>query len=93
MTLPTDVDATESLLAAGDYVADRSNRPAGALTPAETVAELQRRQLPTSIVEEVTAILGAGEQLRYAGGGGDETSSIVERCRTCIGRLESARWR
>jgi hypothetical protein len=83
--------ATESAIA--DYVADRCNLPPGALTASEIVTRLRAVGVDETLVEDVGALLGECEQLRYAGETASETNAIGERAMGCLDRLERERLR
>ena len=81
----------EALLAAAavsEYVADRCNLPAGALTPTEVIERLAEGGVAPEVLKDVQTLLGDCEQHRYAGARGDEANSIAERARKCLDRLE-----
>ena len=81
-----NADATAAALA--EYVADRCNLPAGALTGEEVVEQLRARGAPAELLTDVETLLEASAQLRYAGEQVAETDSIAERVVRCIDRLE-----
>jgi hypothetical protein len=85
---PRQAEATAQAL--GDYVADRCNLPAGALTGAEVVERLRQADVAPDLVADVEALLAACEQLRYAGASGG-TDGIAEKAARCIDRLERER--
>ncbi len=74
-----------------DYVADRCNLPAGALTSAEVVERLRRGAVTPGLVEDLQTLLNHCEELRYAGAPETGSDSIGERAASCIGRLEKER--
>ncbi|MHC5016256.1 MAG: BatD family protein [Planctomycetota bacterium] len=80
--------ATAQALA--DYVADRCNLPAGALTSAEVVDRLRQADVSPDLVADIEGLLATCEQLRYAAAAGD-TDGITERATRCIDRLERER--
>jgi hypothetical protein len=86
---PRQAEVTAQAL--GDYVADRCNLPAGALTSAEVVERLRQARMGSDLVTEVEALLGACEQLRYARAKTRETDGIIPRAIRCIDRLERGR--
>jgi hypothetical protein len=77
--------------ALGEYVADRCNLPAGALTSAEVVEQLRRTKMPPDLVAEVEALLATCEQHRFAAASA-ETDGITERAARCIERLQRERF-
>jgi hypothetical protein len=81
-------DGTASALC--DYVADRCNLPAGALTGAEAVSRLRSGGVRGELVDDVEALLAACERSRYAGATGG-TEDIAERGVRCVDRLERER--
>jgi hypothetical protein len=82
--------ATAQALA--DYVADRCNLPAGALTGTEVVDRLRQANVDPDLIVDVEAVLTACEQLRYAAASGD-TDGLTEQAARCVGRLERERLR
>jgi hypothetical protein len=86
---PRQAEATAQAL--GDYVADRCNLPAGALTSTEAVERLRQARLEPDLVAEVEGLLAACEQLRYARAQAGETDAIIPRAARCIDRLERER--
>lgn len=77
--------------ALSDYVADRCNLPAGALTSEEALGRLERCGVPETLRSEVAAVLAACEAMRYAGRGVDDSDSIGARAARCIEQLERTR--
>jgi hypothetical protein len=82
--------ATAQALA--DYVADRCNLPAGALTGTEVVDRLRQADVAADLVADIEALLATCEQLRYAAVSGD-TNGLPEQAARCVARLERERLR
>ncbi len=82
-----DARARETLTAVTNYVADRCDLPAGALTRAEVVERLRRAGVAEDLVRDVESLLGECEHLRYAGDGARGEDAITERAARCIERL------
>jgi hypothetical protein len=78
--------------ALADYVADRCNLPAGALTGTEVVDRLRRAQVSADLVADIEGVLATCEQLRYAAGAGD-TDGLTDQAARCVTRLERERLR
>jgi hypothetical protein len=76
--------------ALSDYVADRCNLPAGALTAAEVVSRLRDGAVADPLVEAVASVLAECEAQRYAGGAA-ATTDVLERATRCIDDLERER--
>jgi hypothetical protein len=89
----TDRQAILAAAAVSEYVADRCNLPAGALTSAEVLERLGRGQVPPGLLQDVEQLLAACEQRRYAGHSNSDTESFVQRARRCIDGLERERLR
>ena len=80
--------------ALSDYVADRYNLPAGALTSLEIAERLRTSGVSPALIEEVESLLAECEALRYAGGTTTtKTGSIADLASRCIKRLERERIR
>jgi hypothetical protein len=77
--------------ALSDYVADRCNLPAGALTRAEVIERLRSSGIADDLIVDVGSLLEKCESLRYGGGETAETDSITERAASCIRKLERER--
>ncbi len=98
-----DGSETGAVLAAlCDYVADRFNLPAGALTSAEVIERLRSREVRPELVEDLGDLLRRCEELRYAGAvarrtrasamkESSDSDSIADRAVSCIERLEKER--
>jgi hypothetical protein len=82
--------ATAQALA--DYVADRCNLPAGALTSTEVVDRLRQADVSPDLVADIEQVLATCEQLRYAAASGD-TDGLTEQAARCVTRLERERLR
>jgi hypothetical protein len=82
--------ATAQALA--DYVADRCNLPAGALTSTEVVDRLRQAEVSSDLVADIEQVLATCEQLRYAAASGD-TDGLTEQAARCVTRLERERLR
>jgi len=80
--------AAATATAIADYVADRCNLPAGALTAAEVIARLRACGVDGELVDEVAGLLADCERQRYAGDRTGQTDAVVERAERCLDRLE-----
>ncbi len=88
-----DDEANLAAAAVSEYVADRCNLPAGALTTAEVIERLAGAAVAPEVLKDVEALLADCEQHRYAGAMGGEANSIADRARRCLDRLERERLR
>ena len=83
-----DRQAILAASAVSEYVADRFNLPAGALTTTEVIGRLAAGPIAPDVLREVETLLAACEQHRYAGAASSHSGSIAQRARLCIDRLE-----
>ncbi len=88
-----DSEANLAAAAVSEYVADRCNLPAGALTTTEVVERLADGGVGPEVLKDVQTLLADCEQHRYAGAMGRQANSIAERARKCLDRLERERLR
>ncbi len=79
--------------AVSEYVADRCNLPAGALTSAEVVDRLAHRRVAPGLLKDVEQLLAACEQRRYAGHSNSDAESLARHARRCIDDLDRERLR
>ena len=83
-----DRQAILAASAVSEYVADRFNLPAGALTTAEVLGRLATGPIAPDVLQEVETLLADCEQHRYAGAASWDSGSIAQRAKLCIDRLE-----
>jgi len=88
-----DREANLAAAAVSEYVADRCNLPAGALTTTEVLERLAAGGVAAEVLADVETLLADCEQHRYAGAMGGKANSIAERARRCLDRLERERLR
>jgi len=86
-----DQQAILAAAAVSEYVADRCNLPAGALTSGEVLERLARGRVASALLQDVEQLLAACEQRRYAGHSNSDTDPLAERARRCIDGLERER--
>jgi len=89
----SDRQAILAAAAVSEYVADRYNLPAGALTSAEVLERLARGRVPPGLLQDVEQLLADCEQQRYAGHSNSDTESFAQSARRCIDGLERERLR
>ncbi|MHC5114029.1 MAG: BatD family protein [Planctomycetota bacterium] len=76
-----------------DYIADRCNVPAGALTGAEATDRLRTNEVDAELTQEIETLLAECERAQYAGGVATDTATLTKRAEQCIVRLERERLR
>jgi len=79
--------------ALSDYIADRCNVPAGALTASEAAERLRSSAVDDELVRTVEELLGECEHAQFAGGVATDAATLIERAEQCIARLERERIR
>jgi len=75
------------------YVADRCNLDAGAVTAEEVLQSLTDRRVDAPLVEEVAQLLADCDAVAYAAADARTPQDIVKRARRCVQRLERERLR
>ncbi len=74
------------------YVADRCNLPTGGMTRADVRTVLGQAGVPGEIIARADALLGACDDIRYAGSADGKTDNLVTDARQCIRALERQRF-
>ena len=74
------------------YIADRCNLPPGAHTRADVAASLQRRQLSSDMIQQVTALMQQCEHAAYTGSANGSVSDLARQAGAILKRLERVKW-